>query len=912
MRKIKFGRLIFAVIVGLAMSLAVLTACDRTPGAETVYYTVTFDSRGGSEVPSQKIENGKTAQKPADPAREGYTFEGWFDGETEYDFTKAVEKNFTLSAKWTEVPAASVYYTVRFMNGSSEYKSVEVESGKTAQKPADPVKSGYAFKEWILPDGKAYDFTKAVTADIALYATWTKKTEIYTVRFMDGANEYMSAKVESGKPAQKPADPVKNGYAFKEWILSDGTAYDFTKTVTSDMTLYATWNKIQTPETVYYTVTFDSGVTAQQVEQGKKAVEPEAPEKEGYVFAGWYLSGAPYDFNTAVNADITLTAKWVEGAPATYTVTFDANGGSDVLAQEIVSGGKAVKPAAPEKDGYVFAGWYIGETPYDFDNAVTENITLTAKWTEAVQVYVVTFDSDGGSKVSAQEVERDGKAARPKDPVKDGYAFAGWYLGETQYNFDARVTADITLKAKWSKNSVTPPAAPTLSVPEIPADATIINVGASETYKTVTAALEYAKTLPASDIKVIEIADGEYKEKLTISTPNVWLIGSDLPKGESLSATRNNGVIIWYDDIAGTAGGTDKSASVTVNATDFTAINITFKNYYNTHELYLDSLEISSSTQAVALAVNADRAGFYNCKVTSYHDTLLANRGMQLYYNCWIEGRTDYVFGQNAIAYFENCDIWTIGAGDKTNGGYVVAQKPSTSDYYYVFNNCRFDGDGNVTDDTVALGRPWGAEMKMVVMNSYISGKYSKKAHTAGTTAGQRYCTMSNVDPDPTKMLEYNNTGEGAIDASIANTCTYMTEADAAAYSLRNVLTLNGWNVTGDKQDLITFGTSGNYKEFYDKYGGNGTISGTANVGDNGADNSQVKEGYLEIKLIEGALITISSFQGYTNYTVTINGGTPSEVITDTSWKYVASGDETIVITAATSSNYFYYISILY
>ena len=843
MRKIKFGRLIFAVIVGLAMALAVLTACDRTPGAETVYYTVTFDSRGGSEVPSQRIEKGKTAQKPADPAREGYTFDGWFDGETEYDFTKAVEKNFTLSAKWTEVPAVSVYYTVRFM---------------------------------------------------------------------DGANEYKSAKVESGKPAQKPADPVKNGYAFKEWILSDGTSYDFTKAVTADITLYATWNKIQTPETVYYTVTFDSGVTAQQVEQGKKAVEPEAPEKEGYVFAGWYLGGAPYDFNTAVNADITLTAKWVEGAPATYTVTFDANGGSDVLAQEIVSGGKAVKPAAPEKDGYVFAGWYIGETPYDFDNAVTENITLTAKWSEAVQVYVVTFDSDGGSKVSAQEVERDGKAARPKDPVKDGYAFAGWYLGETQYNFDARVTADITLKAKWSKNSVTPPAAPTLSVPEIPADATIIKVGASETYKTVTAALEYAKTLPASDIKVIEIADGEYKEKLTISTPNVWLIGSDLPKGESLSATRNNGVIIWYDDIAGTAGGTDKSASVTVNATDFTAINITFKNYYNTHELYLASLEISSSTQAVALAVNADRAGFYNCKVTSYHDTLLANRGMQLYYNCWIEGRTDYVFGQNAIAYFENCDIWTIGAGDKTNGGYVVAQKPSTSDYYYVFNNCRFDGDGNVTDGTVALGRPWGAEMKMVVMNSYISGKYSKKAHTAGTTAGQRYCTMSDVDPDPTKMLEYNNTGEGAIDASIANTCTYMTEADAAAYTLRNVLTLNGWNVTGDKQDLITFGTSGNYKEFYDKYGGNGTISGTANVGDNGADNSQIKEGYLEIKLTEGALITISSYPNYTNYTVTINGGTPSEVITDTSWKYVASGDETIVITAATSSNYFYYISILY
>ena len=63
--------------------------------------------------------------------------------------------------------------------------------------------------------------------------------------------------------------------------------------------------------------------------------------------------------------------------------------------------------------------------------------------------YTVTFDSDGGSAVTEQKL-LNSPAVKPADPTKDGYDFAGWYLGDTQYAFDAKVTENITLKAHWT------------------------------------------------------------------------------------------------------------------------------------------------------------------------------------------------------------------------------------------------------------------------------------------------------------------------------------------------------------------------------------------------------------------------------------------------------------------------------
>lgn len=130
-----------------------------------------------------------------------------------------------------------------------------------------------------------------------------------------------------------------------------------------------------------YTVTFDSdggsAVEKQTVEEGKKATKPADPTKEGYDFAGWYNGEAAFDFETAIKANITLKAHWTI---KTFTVTFDTDGGSTVAAQTVDYNQMATKPADPTKDGYVFLGWYNGDTKFNFTTKIMSNITLKADW----------------------------------------------------------------------------------------------------------------------------------------------------------------------------------------------------------------------------------------------------------------------------------------------------------------------------------------------------------------------------------------------------------------------------------------------------------------------------------------------------------------------------------------------------
>ena len=72
--------------------------------------TVTFDSAGGSPVESQTITAGGNATKPADPTRSGYTFDGWYNGNTAFDFTSAIEEDITLTAHWKQVTQSTITY----------------------------------------------------------------------------------------------------------------------------------------------------------------------------------------------------------------------------------------------------------------------------------------------------------------------------------------------------------------------------------------------------------------------------------------------------------------------------------------------------------------------------------------------------------------------------------------------------------------------------------------------------------------------------------------------------------------------------------------------------------------------------------------------------------------------------------
>ena len=104
-------RKIFIIALTVAVLAIVLCACsqDEEVLTEATYYTVKFDSTGGSAIESVEVISGGTLKAPEDPVRDGYIFDGWVDntGDSWSFGVHNVKGDMTLFAKWIE--ASSVY-----------------------------------------------------------------------------------------------------------------------------------------------------------------------------------------------------------------------------------------------------------------------------------------------------------------------------------------------------------------------------------------------------------------------------------------------------------------------------------------------------------------------------------------------------------------------------------------------------------------------------------------------------------------------------------------------------------------------------------------------------------------------------------------------------------------------------------
>lgn len=275
-----------------------------------------------------------------------------------------------------------------------------------------------------------------------------------------GGSLVNSINVKVNGNVSKPVNPTREGYTFVRWELND-KEYDFSSKITGDITLKAIWEKVDGTDdgTIYkVTLNIDGKEETIEVKNGKIASLP-SPSKEGYVFVGWYDGSKKISVGDTISKDLTLTAKFEKQSSSNteddnsvkYTVTFDSNGGSKVSSQKVVENKTVSKPKNPTRSGYAFVSWELDGEDYDFSTPVTNDITLKAVWAkkEDVKEYTVTFDSDGGTKVSSQTVVENKKVSKPKDPTKSKYKFLGWYLDGKLYSFDTKVTKNITLKAKW-------------------------------------------------------------------------------------------------------------------------------------------------------------------------------------------------------------------------------------------------------------------------------------------------------------------------------------------------------------------------------------------------------------------------------------------------------------------------------
>ena len=429
-------------------------------------YTVKFDLNGGDgNIADQKVKEGSTIDRPANPTREGYTFMGWQYEDSDWNFLNTVASNMTLTAQWKRNEVKK--YTVAFdtADGTSIDPQTIRDGGKVS-KPDDPTREGYEFKGWTL-NGVDYDFTAPVKADLVLTAVWTPvKPKTYTITFdTDGGTVVPSQTVKDKGTATEPTAPTKTGYEFKGWLL-DGKTYDFTTPVTKDVTLKAKWEKTKVES---YTVAFNSAegseVASQTVEQGKTAVKPDDPTREGYTFLGWYAGDAAYDWDTPVTGNLILTAHWQKDEqpqPKTYTVTFDYQNGSPSDTRTVSEGNTVSPPENPVRDGYDFQGWVaIDGSEFDFEQPITSDTLVSAKWKKHEDpkpvMHTVTFNSNGGTSIDPQTVQDGLTVRRPADPVKNDYVFDGWYLDNDQYDFNKPVTGDITLTAIYHRKPIPQP-----------------------------------------------------------------------------------------------------------------------------------------------------------------------------------------------------------------------------------------------------------------------------------------------------------------------------------------------------------------------------------------------------------------------------------------------------------------------
>ena len=135
------------------------------------------------------------------------------------------------------------------------------------------------------------------------------------------------------------------------------------------------------------------------------------------------------------------------------TVNFDTNGGSEVPSQIFNEESVFNLPDTPTKEGHTFLGWFLDatfDTPFSVEGVLAlepeDTLTLYASW--QVNQYTITFNTDGGSAVSAITQDYATSITAPSNPTKEGYTFSGWSASVPE----TMPAGNTTLTATWQVN----------------------------------------------------------------------------------------------------------------------------------------------------------------------------------------------------------------------------------------------------------------------------------------------------------------------------------------------------------------------------------------------------------------------------------------------------------------------------
>ena len=293
---------------------------------------------------------------------------------------------------------------------------------------------------WSDENGNCYKPGDTVPADVSRLSITGDYEVIYLPGTYGAGSAVTDMKPHNNILTLRGALFTRKGYTQVGWSTVDGgeKVYGFEDVYTQNeaLTLYPVWNANQ------YTITFDtnggSEIAPITQDYGTEITAPDNPTRKGYTFKGWDKE-IP---ETMPAGNITVKAQWEINQ---YTITFDTNGGSEIVPITQDYGTEITAPDNPTRKGYTFKGW-DKEIP---ETMPAENITVKAQW--EINQYTITFDTNGGSEIAPITQDYGTEITAPDNPTRKGYTFKGWdrEIPETM------PAENITVKAQWEINQYT-------------------------------------------------------------------------------------------------------------------------------------------------------------------------------------------------------------------------------------------------------------------------------------------------------------------------------------------------------------------------------------------------------------------------------------------------------------------------
>lgn len=300
----------------------------------------------------------------------------------------------------------------------------------------------------------------------------------------------------------------------------------------------------------------------------------------------------------------------------------------------------------------------------------------------------------------------------------------------------------------------------------LPASLTVAQDGSGD-FTTIQAAVNSVRDLSRKPVKIY-IKKGIYREKLVIPSWKTYI---------HLIGEAKDNTIISGDDFSGKPipGGKDEtgkdkystfnSYTLLVKGNDFKAENLTIQN------------TAGRVGQAVALHIEGDRAEVKNCNILGNQDTLYTATGnsRQYYKDCYIEGTTDFIFGE-ATVVFNECVIKSL-----SNSFITAAATTPHQEFGYVFLDCKLIADSSV--NKVYLGRPWRPNAKTVFINTEMGSHI--------VPLGWNPWVGDKMFPDKEKTTfyaEYNSFGPGGGTGERVDWAKQLSKKQAKKYTISNIL----------------------------------------------------------------------------------------------------------------------------